>query len=122
VQQIELEVEPPYWRQSWFYASEFAFFTILVVLSLKLSSGNSKYQYISRLLSVLTVIMLIQFIQTVVSSQISIKSTPVIDFFIQVFIALLILPIEGLLRKFIIRSSEDQGKTAHLWDESGLKN
>src|SRR5258706_986264 len=106
VEQIELQVEPPLWKQSWFYAAEFAFFSLLVFLSLRLSSANRKYRFLSRLLSLLTVIMLIQFIQTVVSSQISFKSTPVIDFFIQVFIALLVLPIEGYLRKFMLRSAE----------------
>jgi Y_Y_Y domain/Two component regulator propeller len=114
IEQVDLEVEPPYWRQSWFYATEFAFFAMLVFLSVKLSAANSKYRYISSLLSVLTVIMLIQFIQTIVASQISIKSTPVIDFFIQVFIALLVLPLEGYLRKFMIRSGENEVKAAQL--------
>lgn len=117
VQQVVLVVEPPYWKRSWFYAIEFAFFSFLVFISLRLSSANSKYRYISRLLSVLTVIMLIQFIQTVVASQISFTSTPVIDFFIQVFIALLVLPIEGYLRKFMIRSVEGRLETTRLWDE-----
>ena len=65
----------------------------------------------------LTVIMLIQFIQTVVASQISFKSAPVTDFFIQVFIALLVLPIEGYLRKFMLRSADAQMQTPRLWDE-----
>ena len=72
---------------------------------------------VSRLLSVLTVIMLIQFLQTLVASQFSFKSTPVIEFFIQVFIALLVLPIEGFLRKFMIKSSHSQTQIPHLWDE-----
>jgi len=110
VEQIDLEVEPPYWKQSWFYASELVFFGLLVFLSIKMSASNSKYRYLSRILSLLTVIMLIQFIQTVVSSQISIKSTPVIEFFIQVFIALLVLPIEGYLRKMMMSSSEARMK------------
>ena len=117
VEQIELHVEPPFWKQSWFYAAEFAFFTILVFLSLRLSAANARYRFLSRLLSLLTVIMLIQFIQTVVASQISFKSTPVIDFFIQVFIALLVLPIEGYLRKFMIRSAEGAALPSRLWDE-----
>ncbi len=117
VEQIELEVDPPFWRQSWFYASEFAFFSFLVFLSLKLSEANSKYRFISRLLSLLTIILLIQFIQTVVASQISFKSTPVIDFFIQVFIALLVLPIEEYLRKFMLRSAEGASLPSRLWDE-----
>lgn len=106
IEQIHLRVEPPYWKQSWFYAAELIFFGLLVFISIKISSWNSKYRYVSSLLSLLTVIMLIQFIQTVVASQITFKSTPVLEFFIQVFIALLVLPIEGYLRKFMIKSSE----------------
>jgi len=117
VEQIDLQVEPPLWKQSWFYAAEFAFFSMLVFLSLKLGSANSRYRFLSRLLSLLTVIMLIQFIQTVVSSQISFKSTPVIDFFVQVTIALLVLPIEGYLRKFMLRSAEGAALPSRLWDE-----
>ena len=105
VELIKIEVLPPYWKQPWFYASEFVVFGILVFLSLKLGAANARYRYLSRLLSLLTIILLIQFIQTVVASQITIKSSPVIDFFIQVFIALLILPIESYLRKFMLRTS-----------------
>ena len=110
IEHIELEVEPPYWKRSWFYASEFIFFALLVFISIRMSAWNSRYRYVSRLLSLLTVIMLIQFIQTVVSSQISFKSTPVFEFFIQVIIALMVLPIEGYLRRFMMSSSEAQLK------------
>ena len=114
---VDLKVEPPYWKQSWFFAAEFIFFSFLVFFSFRLGSANYKYRYLSRLLSMLTVIMLIQFIQTVVSSQITFKSSPVTDFFIQVFIALLVLPIEGYLRKFMLRSADRQMETPRLWDE-----
>jgi hypothetical protein len=110
IQQIQMQVIPPYWKQSWFYGAEMAFFGLLVFLSIRLSSSNSKYRFVSDLLSVLTVIMLIQFIQTVAQSQISIKSTPVIDFFIQVVIALLVFPIESYLRKFMNRSAGESLK------------
>jgi ligand-binding sensor domain-containing protein len=109
-EQIDLEVEPPYWKQSWFYAAELVFFGLLVFITIRASALNAKYKYISQLLSLLTVIMLIQFIQTIVSSQISFKSTPVIDFFIQVFIALLVLPIEGYIRKVMRNAAEAQMK------------
>ena len=105
VELIKLEVTPPYWKQPWFYASEFIFFSVLVFLSMKLGAANSRYRYLSSLLSLLTVILLIQFIQTVVASLITLKSSPVIEFFIQVFIALLILPIESYLRKFMLRTA-----------------
>jgi hypothetical protein len=110
IQQIDLEVEPPYWKQSWFYATEFIFFGLLVVVSMRMSAANSKYRWLSQLLSLLTIIMLIQFIETIVASLITFKSTPVVEFFIQVIIALLVLPIEGHLRRFITKSAAAQAQ------------
>ncbi len=104
--QIVFEVEPPYWRQSWFYLMEVLFFGTMVFLSMRLSSGNRKYQLVSQLLSLLTVIMLIQLVQAAVNSQVSLKTTPVIDFFVQVGIALLVLPVENYLRKFMRRGAK----------------
>lgn len=105
VELVDIRVVPPYWRQPWFYASEFLFFALLVFLSIKLGAANSRYRYLSSLLSLLTFILLIQFIQTIVASQITFKSSPVIEFFIQVFIALLILPVESYLRRFMLRNA-----------------
>ncbi|MBS1491645.1 MAG: hypothetical protein JSS93_14050 [Bacteroidetes bacterium] len=102
---IVLEVAPPYWRQSWFYLVEILFFGGMVFLSMRLSSGNPKYRLISQLLSLLTIVMIIQFVQAVVSTQVSIKDSPVLDFFLQVGVALLILPVEGYLRRFIVRKA-----------------
>jgi hypothetical protein len=103
---VDLNVLPPFWKRWWFYALEFLFFGSLVVLSLRVKGINTKNRYLSRFLSALTVIMLIQFIQTMVASTIAIKSTPVADFFIQVFVALLVLPVEEFLRWRILRASE----------------
>ncbi len=103
---VDLNVLPPFWKRWWFYALEFLFFGSLVVLSLRVKGINTRNRYLSRFLSALTVIMLIQFIQTVVASTIAIKSTPVADFFIQVFVALLVLPVEEFLRWRILRASE----------------
>ena len=105
-QPLIFEVVPPYWRQAWFYAAEVAFFSLLVILSIRLSALNERYRFVSRLLSLLTVIMLIQLIQTAVYSMINITSTPVIDFFIQVSIALLVLPLESTLRRFMNNAAD----------------
>jgi len=43
-----------------------------------------------------------------VNSQLTIKTTPVIDFFIQVGMALLVLPFENYLRKFILRAQKTE--------------
>jgi hypothetical protein len=98
---LQFLVQPPYWQRPWFYALEFGVFALLVVLSFRLSG---KYVIISRILSLLTIILLIQFIQTVASITFATHASPVIDFFIQVIVALLILPVEGYLRKLMLRS------------------
>lgn len=103
---VDFRVVPPYWKQTWFYALEFIFFGSLVLLSLRLSTSNSRYRHLSQLLSILTVIMLIQLLQNTAESFIAVQTTPVVDFFIQVFIALLILPLEYWMRRIMIGASE----------------
>lgn len=103
---INFEVLPPYWKRWWFYAFEFVFFSMLMFLSVKLSVANSKYRYISQILSLLTVIIFIQFINTAINSVIEIKSSPVIQFLIQVIVALLVFPIELYFRKFMQAAAE----------------
>ncbi len=100
---VKVEVLPPYWKRGWFYALEFAVFASLVLLSFRLSH---RYNLVSRLLSLLSIIILIEFIQTLAGSQLSLNSGPVIDFLIQVFVAFLVLPVEGFLRTFMLKSIE----------------
>src|SRR4029077_3431376 len=99
-------VLPPYWRRWWFYGLEVVFFSGLVLLSVRLSVSNPRYKPLSRVLSLLTVIMFIQLVQTAVYSLINVQSSPVIEFLIQVFIALLVLPLEVRLRTFMEHASE----------------
>ncbi|MBS1681460.1 MAG: hypothetical protein JST48_07090 [Bacteroidetes bacterium] len=103
VEEVTLEVEPPYWKRSWFYLLEVVVLGILVFLSIRLSAGNSKYKLLSQLLSMLTIILIIQFLSVTVNAFVTLKTSPVIDFFVQVGIALLVLPVENTLRKFIAR-------------------
>ena len=103
---IDVNVVPPYWKRPWFYALEFLFFGSLVVLSLRLNVANNRYRYLSRFLSALTVVLLIQFIQTIVYANITLTSSPVADFFLQVIIALLVLPVEDFLRKRMVNAAE----------------
>ncbi|MBL0741750.1 triple tyrosine motif-containing protein [Chryseolinea lacunae] len=98
---VSFEVLPPYWKRPWFYALEFALFASLVLLSFRLSS---RYMFISRILSLLTIILLIQFIQTAISETFETRTSPVKDFLVQVLVAFLILPVEGYLRKHMLRS------------------
>ena len=101
IKPVAFEVLPPYWKRPWFYAMEFIVFAILVLLSFRFST---RYHVISRVLSLLTIIMLIQFIQTVASEIFETRASPVMDFFLQVVVALMILPAEGYLRGLMLRS------------------
>lgn len=101
IKPVAFEVVPPYWKRPWFYAMEFIIFAILVALSFRFST---RYLLISRILSLLTIIMLIQFIQTVATEVFETRASPVMDFFLQVVVALMILPAEGYLRGVMLRS------------------
>jgi hypothetical protein len=106
LQSIEIRVLPPYWKRPWFYALEFLLFGSLVVLSLKMKGANTRYRFIHQFFSALTIIMLIQFLQTIVTANISLKSAPVADFFVQVLIALSVLPLEEFLRRRVLKAAE----------------
>jgi len=108
---LPFEVAPPYWRQPLFYAMEFLVFASLVVLSFRLST---RYRLISRFLSLITIILLMEFIQTVIGSSIISDDTPVVQFLIQFVVAILILPVEGFLRNLMLRSLDSTSKFYNL--------
>jgi hypothetical protein len=111
----QIEVLPPYWKRPWFYALEFILFASFVLLSFRLSS---RYRIVSRLLMLLTIIMLIQFIETIVGETFETRTSPVIDFIIQVIIAMMVLPVEGYLREMMLRSLErNRGLRKLLWQK-----
>jgi ligand-binding sensor domain-containing protein len=118
IEPVNFEVVPPYWKRAWFYAAEVAIFSFLVMLSIRLSVMNERYRFISKLLSLLTIILLIQLIQTSVYSLINITSTPVVDFFIQVSIALLVLPLEFSLRKIMDMAADGNFSLSKLFGRS----
>jgi hypothetical protein len=104
---ISLKVLPPYWKRPWFYALEVVLFTLFVILSFRLST---RYRIISRLLMLLTIIMLIQLVETIIGQTLATTTSPVIDFLIQVVIAMLVLPVEGYLRELMLRSLDPSNR------------
>jgi len=116
IQPIEFKVIPPYWKRSWFYAIEVVLFASLLILSIRLNRGNTRYRFVSRLLAFLTLILIVEFIQTVAEYNFGTGSSPVFGFFIQVGMALLIFPLEILLRKAMF-----QTQNADLAGELALK-
>ncbi len=104
---IYFTIDPPYWRQTWFYAIEVGVFLLLVLLSIRLNRFGQRYRILSRVLTFLTIVIFIEFIQTLAGDQFATETSPVIDFLIQVTIAFMILPFESYLRKRMIRQDVD---------------
>lgn len=104
---FEFSVVPPYWKRPWFYALELVFFGSMLFLSFYLNRGNGKYVFISRLLGFLTLILIVEFTQTIAEYKFETNESPVINFFIQAFIALLILPVENVFRKHITKEPKE---------------
>lgn len=117
VEQIAFRVLPPYWKRWWFYALEFTVFSLLVALSLRIGRANTRYRFVSQILSLLTIVMLVQFLQTAISSLIGIKTSPVIEFIIQVFVALAIFPVEIFARDAMMKYVEGKYRIRRIWDK-----
>lgn len=113
IQTVSFEVLAPYWKRAWFYALEFVVFATLVALAIRLGNLGTRFRLVSRLLSILTIVLLIEFIQTAASSWVNVQSSPVSDFVIQVVVALTVFPVEHYLRKIMFRSAERRFQTEH---------
>ncbi len=105
---IKFRILAPYWKRPWFYLIEFLFFGGLMTLSIFVNRKKAEFTLLSRLLTFLTLIFIVEFVQTIAEAKFETDQSPVINFFIQVAIALSILPAESLLRKFITKKKESE--------------
>ena len=108
---IEFVILPPYWKQPWFYAMEFSILCIFVFLSLKLSV---KYRVVSRLLTLLAIILLIELIQTIAGNSFGTADRMFTNLALKIVIAIIILPVEGYLRDMMFRSIDSSHKMYNL--------
>lgn len=102
---ITLVVSPPYWRTTWFYLLEVIFFASLVFISTRLNQTKAQNRFLTEGLTILTIVMIIETLQSVAGSYFSFASSPIIDFAINLCIALIIFPMESFL-KYVIRNGE----------------
>jgi ligand-binding sensor domain-containing protein len=105
-QLIHFNVVPPYWKTSWFYLLEIIFFGALLGITFRLNRKESRYEFVTRILTFLTLILIIELIQNLAESYWTTNTSPVINFFVQAVIALLVYPIEKILRKFLSGKTE----------------
>lgn len=100
---LSFRVKPPYWQTPWFYAIQMIFFGALVLFSTRLNQNNSTNRFVSGALTILTLVLIIEFLQSAISSYFSFKSTPVIEFLIDAIIAFMIFPLEKVLRELMTK-------------------
>ncbi len=98
---MSFSVKPPYWQTPWFYAIQIIFFGGLVYYSTKLNQDSSKNRLLRSGLTLLTLVLIIEFLQSAIGSLFSFKSTPVVDFLLDASIAFMIFPLERLLRELM---------------------
>ncbi len=100
---ISITVSPPYWETGWFSACEVLFFAILVFGSARLNRTSTKHKYtlVTNILTVVTVVMIIEFLQNAAGSYVGNVGSPVLAFGIDVLVAVFVFPIEQFLRRIV---------------------
>ncbi len=109
-QEIKIRIRPPYWQTSWFYALEILVFVFLIGITAFFNRRQTKEKVwmiiLRQTLTILTLIMCMEFLKVVLESFINISGSPVIDFGMEVVFALLIFPVERLFRNYVFRNPE----------------
>lgn len=99
---LEFTVETPYWQKPWFYAVQALILAMMIVITTRLNESKALNRLVKHGLSILTLVIIIQFMQALISTFITFESTPVIEFLFDVGIAVMVFPLEWLLRKMIL--------------------
>ena len=107
---ISFSVDTPYWQTPWFYAIQVLILGLFVAVAARLSDEKVANQVVKHMLSILTLVIIIQLLQAIVGSYLNIESTPVVDFMVDATTALFVFPLEWILRKVMIEGGVDLAK------------
>ncbi|SMG28790.1 Y_Y_Y domain-containing protein [Marivirga sericea] len=101
--QLKFEVLPPYWQTWWFYALEIVFFSVLILVSIRLNTTNQS-SYLTKTFTFLTLILFLELLATILENNLEgyVDESPVYTFIINVILALSITPIERGISKLLV--------------------
>lgn len=99
---LSFTVATPYWQQPWFYAIQAVILALIIGITSRLDESKAINRIVKHGLSILTLVVIIQFMQAVIGAFLQIESTPVVDFLIDAGIAIMVFPLEWVLRKLIL--------------------
>ena len=106
---VRFIVPAPYWQQPWFYLVQVLGLGMIIFFTTRLNQEKPINRFIKGALSVLTLVLIIELIQAVISGNLALESTPVVDFLIDAGVALMVFPLEALLRSLML-----EGGTAKI--------
>jgi hypothetical protein len=108
---FQFEVLPPYWQTWWFYMLEIAFFSLLILISIRLNTTNQS-SYLTKTFTFLTLILFLEFLATVFENNLEgyLDESPVYTFVINVVLALSISPIEKGVNNVLVRINSARSK------------
>ncbi|MEL6533902.1 MAG: triple tyrosine motif-containing protein [Bacteroidota bacterium] len=104
---VDFSVVPPWWEQPWFYFVEVSFFTFFLLISFRINRTRMRRTILSRVLTYLTLILVIEFLQNLTKTQLTLGGNPIVEFGLEAAIAFALLPLEGLLRKLMVASGKN---------------
>lgn len=107
---FDFEIEPPYWQTLWFYSLQILVMILLVVISGFMNRrAREKYIIITEALTVLTLVLIIEFLQAIAGNYFNVNSSPVIDLGVNVLVAFCIFPLEQALKRYL-KAEENKAK------------
>ena len=99
---LTFSIATPYWQQPWFYGAQVLILAIMIIVTSTLDDSKSVNRFFKHGLAILTLVVIIQLMQSIIHAYLDVESTPVGDFFIDAGIALSVFPLEWLLRKVMV--------------------
>jgi chromate transport protein ChrA len=99
---FQFKIVPPYWQTAWFKGVEVLFFVLLVFGSGRINQkSHEKYRLLTSILTIVTVVMMIELLQNMAGSYFDSGDSLALAFGIDVAVALLVFPIEQVLKKLV---------------------
>ncbi|WP_420582946.1 hypothetical protein [Reichenbachiella sp.] len=110
LESFDFEIKPPYWQTLWFYSLQILVMILLVAISGYMNRrADKKLIIITEALTVLALVLIIEFMQAIAVNYLNIESSPVIDLGINVMIAFCIFPLEQALKRYL-KAEENRSK------------
>ncbi|WP_456458625.1 triple tyrosine motif-containing protein [Reichenbachiella sp.] len=107
---FNFEIKPPYWQTLWFYSLQILVMILLVAISGFMNRrAKEKYIVITEILTVLALVLIIEFLQAIAVDYFNVESSPVMDLGINVLIAFCIFPLEQALKRYL-KAEENRGE------------